>query len=66
MDLTKTHGMDMDSLLRIRPMVQTWTDGPNMNSWYRHGLTVLAKTHGMKKNYGFDNTQLVTVQQVIG
>ena len=47
MDLTKTHGIDMDSWYRIRFRVQTWTHGLDMDSWHRHGLMVLAKTHGM-------------------
>ena len=54
MDLTKTHGIDLDSLYIIRLMVQTWTHrvytwthGLDMDSWYKNGLMVLAKTHGM-------------------
>ena len=35
MDFTKTHGM-----------VQTWTHGIDMDSWYRHGLMVKNQTYG--------------------
>ena len=52
MDLTKTHGIDMDSWCRIRLMVKTWTHGIDMDSWYRHGLVLLAKTHGMDNTHG--------------
>ena len=33
MDLTKAHGIDMDSWYRIRLLIQTWT-GITMDSWY--------------------------------
>ena len=35
-------------------MVQTWTHGLDMDSWYSHGLRVLAKTHGMDNTHGID------------
>ena len=42
MYLTKTHIIDYNRLT-----VQTWTHGMDMDSWLRHGLMVLAKTHDM-------------------
>ena len=45
MDLTRTHGIDMDSWYRNRPMVQTWTHGIDMHSWNRHGC--IDNTHGI-------------------
>ena len=44
----------MDSSYRIRLMVHTWTHGIDMDAWYRHGLVVLANTHGMDNTYGID------------
>ena len=58
MELTKTHGVYMDSWYKIRLLVQTWTHGIDMDSLFRHGLMVyiilmvLAKTHGID----IDNT----------
>ena len=40
MDLTKTHGIDLDSWYRIRLMVQTWTQGIYTDSWLRHEFMV--------------------------
>ena len=28
-------------------VIKTWTHGLDMDSWYKHGLMVFAKTHGM-------------------
>ena len=52
MDLTKTHGIDMDSWYRIRLLVQTWTQGIDMGSWYWQGLMVW--TYGIDKTYGIE------------
>ena len=41
MDLTKTHGMDMELWYRIRLMVEAWTHGIGKDSWYGHRLMVL-------------------------
>ena len=35
-------------------MVWTWTHGLDMDSWYRHGLMVLAKTYGIDNTHGID------------
>ena len=43
MDLTKTHGIEMNSWYRIRLMVPTWNYGIDMDSWFRHGLMVSPK-----------------------
>ena len=48
MELTRTHGIDIDSWYRHGPMALTWTLGMDMDSWYRHGRMVLTKTHGIK------------------
>ena len=37
--------IDMDVWYRIR--LQSWTLGIDMESWFRHGLMVMAKTHGI-------------------
>ena len=53
MDLTKTPGIDMDSLFKHRPMVETWTYGIGKDSWCGHRLIVLTTpkvstlTHGI-------------------
>ena len=39
-DLTETHGIEMDSLYSISLIVPTWNFGIDMDSWFRHGLMV--------------------------
>ena len=39
MVLTKTHGLNLDSLY--------WTVGSDKGSWYRHRLMLLTRTHGI-------------------
>ena len=54
MDLTKTHGIDMNSWYRHGLIVQKWTHGIDMDSWYWQRLMVWTQTYGIDNTHGID------------
>ena len=66
MELTRTHGIDMDSRYRHELnelMVYTWTHGIDMYSWYRHGLMVLKTPMVLTQTGGIVSIPLITQVQ---
>ena len=61
MDLTKTHGIDMESWYRIRLMVPTWTHGIDMDSWYWQRLMIWTQIYGIDNTHGIDLNLLYSI-----
>ena len=59
MDLTKTHGISMDSWYILRIMVQKWTYSIEIGSWFRHGLMVWTWTCGIGKDSWYGHSLMV-------
>ena len=65
MDFTKSHGMNIDSWYRTRPMVQTLTHGIDIDSWFTHGLMVQTWTHGIGKHSWYGHRLMVLTTAMV-